>query len=753
MERPDNMPDAVSRKIADVFEQVPDLLVNAIAAHLPPPWNETLAPFLPDWIAGHVSSLREGRQPNVDWVVLVNDLIAESGESQIPQLIAIVRGIRAGLIQGLRENTDLAETTIYIHVQYLLDEHFANMLAYWDHARQEALLSEQRRQRILAEMVDKPMVTVSGENEILLTNQLFARLLGRSSESFSGRNIETFCNDETAREIQRALRQRRATGTHEFEGVFLTPAGKSMPVRVHARPMFDAAGRRDGLSMTLENAEYNADNEEDYFSWLVDTVVNKVPVSIQVTDREGTLIYRNSVSSRILPGDSEPDALYCCTLYREQYGQNETCPCRRLFQTGDVHQMELYHDASGTLRWYLVTLVPLPNRHGQLTRLATCLQEITQQKRATRHLEFQFLEQQRTSLASQLAVSVAHQLRNPLGVVIGFAEMLSRGLPPEQVPAAVNRMLRNGLRCKEIVEDLLEFGQGYPEDRVPTDPVQIVSSLVMQQLPRSQSSRITWHMPESMPPIECVPEQLAQVFMSLLKNALEASSGKVSFSIRLENREACITIEDDGPGIAPEIEEKIFQPFFTTRKEAGALGLGLSLSRSVVQEYSGSLHVCEGNEKGACFEIRLPLMDEETKQSADSPAPETAPAGGERILILDDEVDLLEMLSMMLELHGYTVDTTGVVSEAMALVQKNAYDAVVLDVQLPGDINGPQFYEYLITIQPALQGKTLFITADTMNYKTRKFLERISCPSMEKPFLVYDFLGMLKSLTRTTDNG
>jgi CheY-like chemotaxis protein len=296
------------------------------------------------------------------------------------------------------------------------------------------------------------------------------------------------------------------------------------------------------------------------------------------------------------------------------------------------------------------------------------------------------------------------------------------------------------------VGDLLDFGQGFPGERLPTDLNTLVRSAVQPMFPASQNQRITWGLTTEPVLVECVPHQLAQVFVSLLENALRAAKTQVAFNVVPKPGRVLLRISDDGPGVPKELRARIFQPFFTTYKEEGCLGLGLSLSQSVVDEYGGKIVLETPSGRGACFVVQLPLASSEGQAEVTIESVKKPTSTGKRILVVDDEVDLLDMLTIVLEQRGYAVDATGTAARAIDLVQKTTYDAVVLDVQLPGELSGPQFYAHLSQTCPGLARKTMFITADTMNYETRRFLDEVQRPSMEKPFLVSEFLARVTEL-------
>jgi nitrogen-specific signal transduction histidine kinase len=405
-----------------------------------------------------------------------------------------------------------------------------------------------------------------------------------------------------------------------------------------------------------------------------------------------------------------------------------------------------------------------------VTWVTKFFRDITEQ----RLLEDQYLRQQRTSFASQLAIAVAHQLRNPLGVMIGFAEMLSRGMPPDQLPSVIDRILRNGIRCKEIVQDLLEFGRVGPGERVPVDVNAILRERVLPLYPGSAASRITWRLadeasPHSLSPfdklcakrgavVQCAPDQLAQVFINLVDNALDDAKSSVIVETFARDDMVYVKVWDDGPGVPEEIRERIFEPFFTTRKEAGGVGLGLCLSRSVVQEHRGSLYLeetaspggIERDTAGACFVVQLPCAQHEESARTDERKPEPPPRAGRRVIIVEDEMDLLFLLAMALQTEGHEVDCANTGAQAMELLQTGAYDAAVIDMLLGDEFGGRDLYQILLTTKPGLAAKSLFITGDTMNYETRRFLSEAKRPFLEKPFMISDFTARLEEIMGTS---
>jgi len=394
--------------------------------------------------------------------------------------------------------------------------------------------------------------------------------------------------------------------------------------------------------------------------------------------------------------------------------------------------------------------VPIFAPDGHVTHVACGLVDLTAQKRLEKRMENQILVQQRSSVVSQIALTVAQRMRDPLGVIIGFAELLSKGLSPDQSAEIAGRMLRSSLRCKEIVDDLLDFGQGTPLERAPTDLCAVLRESVRPMLTSGQTRHVEWRLPNDPVWAECVPAQMAQVIVSVLDNALRFALSRVVCEIGTDGNKAWVSVADDGPGIPGELDEQVFEPFFTTRRTEGAVGLGLSLARSVVRDCGGDLYITHHAKPelpGARVVIQLPAVAAATTDGVPV-TPEDKDTRPLQVLLVDDEPDLLDMLCTALSMRGFDVEPVQTGIEALERVRSQEYDAIVLDIHLPGAMNGKELFVRIAEEKPEIAKRVLFITADTLSFDTQRFLETVNCPSLEKPFLISSFLDALELLAK-----
>jgi signal transduction histidine kinase len=207
---------------------------------------------------------------------------------------------------------------------------------------------------------------------------------------------------------------------------------------------------------------------------------------------------------------------------------------------------------------------------------------------------------------------VSHEIDNPVGIILGYAELLYEDLP-EGDPRRedVRAIIEECKRCKRITGGLLGFA------RTASGPVaaidlaalaeQTLASLRPQKLFREVELRLQAASP--LPQLVGDADQLRQVLVNLLLNAAQAMAGRgrLTVTLRREGEQAVLEVADSGPGVPPELRERIFEPFFSTKRSGEGTGLGLAICRKLVEDHGGRLTVAEGAAGGARFRIELPL--------------------------------------------------------------------------------------------------------------------------------------------------
>jgi two-component system NtrC family sensor kinase len=209
-----------------------------------------------------------------------------------------------------------------------------------------------------------------------------------------------------------------------------------------------------------------------------------------------------------------------------------------------------------------------------------------------------------------------------------------------------------------------------------------------------------------------------------------------------------IEVADNGPGISPNLRSRVFDPFFTTKPMGVGTGIGLSVSRGIVEAHGGSLNLVP-SERGASFLVRLPLRDADqaAPQSGNSPLSEPVHAG-RSALVVDDEPEVGVVLSEMLTALGMRCDVMTSGEAAVGQLKGQDYDAIICDVRLPG-IDGPALYAWITEHRPHLCARTAFVTGDTLGQASERFLTQKLRPFLERPFLPADVRRLIDELLST----
>jgi CheY-like chemotaxis protein len=244
-------------------------------------------------------------------------------------------------------------------------------------------------------------------------------------------------------------------------------------------------------------------------------------------------------------------------------------------------------------------------------------------------------------------------------------------------------------------------------------------------------------------PVLVTPQQMQQVLLNLLNNAEQAITktdhqGIIRVEGGRRGNMVFITVTDNGGGIPAHILPFIFDPFFTTKNLGEGTGLGLSIAHTLIENHGGSISA--KSEPGhTVFTIELPMarspmINREPRETQPLPRAHSARSKKMgRVLVVDDETAIVEAICEFLNLQNITTDKANDGNEALLLLGRNRYDAIISDIRMPG-IDGPQLYEKAVAINPAYRTRFLFMSGDLVRETTQSFVTSLNCPCMAKPF-------------------
>jgi signal transduction histidine kinase len=213
-----------------------------------------------------------------------------------------------------------------------------------------------------------------------------------------------------------------------------------------------------------------------------------------------------------------------------------------------------------------------------------------------------------------LSAGLAHEVKNPLSAVLGYAQLSMRKLDqPEVIKKYLETIESETRRCNEIISDLMQFSRlekGEFDDLAINDVVEKSVGIVDHQLGLNKV-QVAMELTPDMPKVVGNANQLQQVLMNLAINAqqaMEPDGGTVDFATYFDDENVYISVSDTGPGISQEVAEKIFQPFFTTKAAGQGTGLGLSVTYGIIRDHHGDIRVEKSDGGGARFVIELPVQ-------------------------------------------------------------------------------------------------------------------------------------------------
>lgn len=376
------------------------------------------------------------------------------------------------------------------------------------------------------------------------------------------------------------------------------------------------------------------------------------------------------------------------------------------------------------------------------------VQDITARHEAEQELQRQreaLHQSEKLAAMGQLLAGVAHELNNPLSVVLGQASLLRRALGDRPEAGRAEKIEKAALTSARIVKNFLALARQMPPEhgRVALNGI-VQEALELLAYPlRTDGIEVELDLARELPVLWADAHQLQQVLINLLTNAHHAlrqarAPRRLAVTTRSDAERARIVLEvaDSGPGIPPEIQARIFDPFFTTKPLGEGTGLGLPLCRGILERHGGSLTLESEVGRGALFRVELPVQASQPEASEPREATQrVAPRAPKSILLVDDEAQVRETVADVLQQAGHRVEAVASGTAALDRLGDGHYDLVLTDIRMP-ELDGPDFYREVQRRHPGMEKRFVFLTGDTLTPLTRKFLEQAGLPHLAKPFHV-----------------
>lgn len=402
----------------------------------------------------------------------------------------------------------------------------------------------------------------------------------------------------------------------------------------------------------------------------------------------------------------------------------------------------------GERRVAAMSISPLVEQ-GKTTAVLGIVRDVSEQ----RDVQAQLLQAEKMSAIGQLVGGMAHEINNPLASILVNMEMLLAETKDASQLETLNAIKTETDRAAQIVRNLLMYVRGQGSSRSLVDlreSIRGALALRRNQL-LNQQIEVEVSLPDAPAIVSGNTVNLQQVLMNLLVNAEHAirshrGRGQVWLKLEVEDGLAIITVDDNGPGIPPELLSRVFDPFYTTKPEGEGTGLGLSVSAGIIADHHGKIAAAERPGGGARFILELPLSQSAVAVLAEEPvrvpAPVPAMLSRGRLLLVDDEPDIRRSISKFLTRTGWQVDLADSGEEGLRLLGTGEYQIVLCDLRMPG-MSGHEFYRRLQASNSPAINRLVFMTGDVLSPEASRFLQEAARPVLSKPFTLRDLTDTL----------
>ncbi len=496
------------------------------------------------------------------------------------------------------------------------------------------------------------------------------------------------------------------------------------------------------------------------------TAFENAAVGITLVSLDGIYLEVNQTMARIigyspadLIGKPVTDFTHPADLGRRSGFLSELISGR--IPSGKQERRFIHRD--GAVVWTLIWASVQRDQDGNPMYFISLVQDITARKTADedkRKLESQLQQAQKMEAIGSLAGGIAHDFNNILSAIIGFTElsMLSEGAPVDYLREA----MKAANRAKDLVKQILSFSRQTDDQRMPVHVGMVVTEIakfLRASIPTTIDIRCT--IDGRAGAVLSNSVELHQILMNLCTNAVHAigeRAGMVEIEaqgldIGPENRDGFpdldlgryvrLSVKDSGQGIPSDIQERIFDPYFTTKEKGVGTGLGLAVVHGIVKKSNGTIRVESEIGKGSAFHVYLPQVDLSAAKPAEYPA---IPRGGfERILFVDDEKMLVDVGEQILRRLGYDVVSRTSPLEALELFKARPkdFDLVISDQTMPG-LTGDALASELMKLNPEIP--VILCTGYSQMIDHRHAKEKGIRALVMKPILISELAGAIRAV-------
>jgi PAS domain S-box-containing protein len=547
-----------------------------------------------------------------------------------------------------------------------------------------------------------------------------------------------------------AARRRATVGVDDL--VVVRGDGTRVFVRAVARPFLDAAGETGHVVVAFRDvtAEVESSASAVVERHKLRAALEHAPIMLFAADADGMITVSEGAALEAMgvkPGERVGKSVY--DVFKDNprvIEHHRRALAGETFRTVDEMRGLVLET------W----LSPLRGPGGEIGGIIGVATDITERRR----MELQVHRAERLAALGRLAASVGHEINNPLSYSIEALRLAGEVAETESADgrARLRELLREAAegmeRVRQITRDLRAFSRSEDEGRGAQDLAQAIATATKMVATRAGARARVEVTPGPSAFVESDPTRLVQIVVNLVLNAADAlppggaDENRIRISTRLEGDRAVVEVADNGPGVPAPLRDRVFDPFFTTKPMGEGTGLGLFVTRNLVEALGGTITLDDAPGGGARFTIRLPNINPTPDATPDAtPAPPptgaaapppaaaaraSAPARG-RVLVIDDEPQIARMFGAALASEFEVRSFTDGRAALAHLAEGAPYDLILCDLMM-NDLSGREVFEEVRRARPGFEGRIVFMTGGVFDPAVADFLASVPNDCVDKPF-------------------
>jgi len=582
------------------------------------------------------------------------------------------------------------------------------------------LVEQQALMHCLIDSIPDPIYVKDNRGLYLGCNKAYAEFVGREADDIYGGTASDILPEDRAQESHMEDLRVLANGkTVETEGWVEHAGGGKVYHNTVKIPYLESSAGSSGMIGIGRDLTKRIQMEQEMHRLAV--AVEQSTESIMITDVDGTILYVNAAFESTTgyaaaeAVGKTPDIL--------KSGKHDVAFMSRLWDTissGKTWEGRLTNrKKDGNLYDEEAVIYPIRDTSDNLINYVAISRDITQEAAIEKHLR----QQQKMNAVGELAGGVSHDFNNILTAILGYVALCLNTVEEDsKTYKYLQEILKAGDRAAKLVRQILTFSRQEEQQfhSLELQPI-IEDSLSLVQTTMKKNISLAKDVDPKCGGIMGDTTQLQQVIVNLCTNAVHAigkeEPGTLTVSLKeitvSENNPvgqavelptgpyACMTVSDTGCGMSPEVQERIFEPYFTTKKSGEGTGFGLSIVHGIVRKHRGAITVRSEEGKGTTFTLYFPLLADAVKdESLNTGSDKNIEEGHGCILFVDDDQTILSMGREILESYGYHVVTATNGRRAIETFRQNpeGFDALITDYSMP-EMNGHELIREVISVR------------------------------------------------------